>query len=54
VNDAILDARKRAAVEWFESLQGRIIAAFEALERRDDFVLAEPGAAAGAFVRTPW
>jgi coproporphyrinogen III oxidase len=54
VNDRILDARKRAAVEWFDALQGRIMAAFEALERRDDALLAEPGAAPGAFVRTPW
>jgi coproporphyrinogen III oxidase len=54
VSDTILDVRKRAAVEWFDALQERIMAAFEALERRDDVVLAEPGAAPGAFVRMPW
>jgi coproporphyrinogen III oxidase len=54
VSDTILDVRKRAAVEWFDALQERIMTAFEALERRDDVVLAEPGAAPGAFVRTPW
>ncbi len=54
LHDTILDVRKREAVEWFDSLQGRIVAAFEALERRDDAALAEPGAAAGRFTLTPW
>jgi coproporphyrinogen III oxidase len=49
-----LDDRKRAAAAWFDALQSRIIASFEALERRDDAVLAEAGAAAGRFVLTPW
>jgi coproporphyrinogen III oxidase len=54
VNDTILDVRKRAAVEWFDSLQKRIVEAFETLERRDDSILAEPGAAPGRFKLTPW
>ncbi len=54
LHDTILDVRKRAAVEWFDSLQGRIIAAFEALERRDDAAFAEPGAEPGRFTRTAW
>jgi coproporphyrinogen III oxidase len=41
-------------VEWFDALQGRIVAAFEALERRDDAVLAENGAAPGKFALKPW
>ncbi|MCI4677620.1 oxygen-dependent coproporphyrinogen oxidase [Rhodoblastus acidophilus] len=49
-----MDVRKRVAVEWFDALQSRIIAAFEALEQRDDAVLAEPGAAPGRFALTPW
>ena len=47
-----LETRKQGARDWFESLSGRIIAAFEALED------AAPGelyrGAAGRFVRTPW
>ncbi len=54
LHDTILDVRKRAAVEWFDALQARIVAAFEALERRDDVALAEPGAAPGRFTLTPW
>ncbi|WP_298426822.1 oxygen-dependent coproporphyrinogen oxidase [Rhodoblastus sp.] len=54
MNDTILDVRKRAAVEWFDSLQKRIVEAFETLERRDDSILAEPGAAPGRFKLTPW
>ena len=48
-----LDARKDAAREWFESLQGRIIDAFHALEdeARGPFAgRAEPG----RFVRKAW
>ena len=54
MNDTILDVRKRAAVEWFDSLQKRIVEAFETLERRDDSILAETGAAPGRFKLTPW
>ncbi|WP_298355091.1 oxygen-dependent coproporphyrinogen oxidase [Rhodoblastus sp.] len=54
LHDTILDVRKRAAVEWFDSLQGRIVSAFEALERREDAAFAEPGAEPGRFALTPW
>ncbi len=54
LHDTILDVRKRAAVEWFDSLQERIVAAFEALERREDAAFAEPGAEPGRFALTPW
>ena len=47
-----LPLRKEAAKAWFESLAGRIIAAFEALEAAAPAAL-YPGAA-GQFVRTPW
>lgn len=49
-----LEARKTAAAEWFLSLQSRIIASFEALERREDAVWADPDAAPGAFTLSPW
>jgi coproporphyrinogen III oxidase len=54
VTDTSPESRKRAAVEWFETLQRRIIESFEALERRADSVLAEPGAEPGAFALKPW
>ena len=54
LHDTILDVRKRAAAEWFDSLQERIVAAFEALERREDAAFAEPGAEPGRFALTPW
>ncbi len=54
MTDTSLEARKRAAVEWFEALQRRIVESFEALERRADSVLAEPGAEPGAFALKPW
>ena len=41
-------------MEWFEALQRRIVESFEALERRADSVLAEPGAEPGAFALKPW
>jgi coproporphyrinogen III oxidase len=47
-----LDQRKSEAAEWFSTLQGRIIAAFEALERRDGAF--EPDAEPGRFVLSPW
>ncbi len=40
------------ALAWFRSLQGRIIAAFEALEDEGGASLA--GGSPGRFVRTPW
>jgi coproporphyrinogen III oxidase len=49
-----LDRRKQAASVWFESLQQRIIASFEALERREDGVWAQEGAKPGAFALSPW
>jgi coproporphyrinogen III oxidase len=54
VTDSALEQRKQKAAEWFSALQLRIIAAFEALERRNDAVLAEKDAGPGAFVLTPW
>ncbi len=50
--DAALDARRAEARAWFEDLQGRIIAAFEALETEADPALYGPSPA--RFVRTPW
>jgi coproporphyrinogen III oxidase len=44
--------RKQAARDWFESLAGKIIAAFETLEREAPASL-YPGQP-GQFVRTPW
>ncbi|MEP9354050.1 oxygen-dependent coproporphyrinogen oxidase [Xanthobacter sp. KR7-65] len=51
-DDAVLDARRATARAWFEDLQGRIIAAFEALEDEADPALYD--GAAGRFARTPW
>ncbi len=50
--NALLDARRAEARAWFEDLQGRIIAAFEALEDAADPALYGPSPA--RFVRTPW
>ncbi|NMN57142.1 oxygen-dependent coproporphyrinogen oxidase [Xanthobacter autotrophicus] len=50
--NALLDARRAEARAWFEELQGRIIAAFEALEEAADPALYGPSPA--RFVRTPW
>ena len=50
--DALLDARRAEARAWFEDLQGRIIAAFEALEDAADPALYGPSPA--RFIRTPW
>jgi coproporphyrinogen III oxidase len=47
-----LDDRKKQARAWFEALQGRIIADFEALEDEAPASL-YPGVA-GRFARTPW
>jgi len=44
--------RQGRARQWFEALQGRIIAAFETLE--DEAPAALYGAAPGRFIRTPW
>src|SRR6202142_3413963 len=44
--------REQAARDWFESLAGKIIAAFESLEQQAPSSL-YPGAP-GQFVRTPW
>ncbi len=48
-----LEARKIAAREWFEALQLRICAAFEALEDAATGPFAE-ATAPGRFVLTPW
>ena len=50
--DPLLAARQAQARSWFEDLQSRIIAAFEALE--DEAAPALYGATSGRFVRTPW
>ncbi len=49
-----LEARKDAARAWFESLQLRIIAAFEALEDEAPGPFAQDADAPGRFVLTPW
>jgi coproporphyrinogen III oxidase len=49
-----LEARKTAAAEWFLALQSRIVGSFEALERREDAVWAEPDAAPGTFTLSRW
>jgi coproporphyrinogen III oxidase len=46
--------RKQAATEWFSALQARIVASFEALERREDFAPAQGDAAPGTFALSPW
>ncbi len=51
---ADLDARKAAARGWFEALQGRLIAALEALEEAGPAGSAEAPAAPGRFARQPW
>lgn len=50
--DPALADRQARARAWFEELQGRIIAAFEALE--DEAPQALFGPSAGRFTRTPW
>ena len=54
MREALLETRKRAAVEWFDKLQLKIIASFEALEREEDGVWAEGATAPGRFTLTPW
>ncbi len=49
-----LEARKDAARAWFESLQLRIIAAFEALENEASGPFAPDADAPGRFVLTAW
>ncbi|MBM3642545.1 MAG: coproporphyrinogen III oxidase, partial [Alphaproteobacteria bacterium] len=49
-----LEARKDAARAWFESLQLRIIAAFEALEDEAPGPFATGSDAPGRFVLTSW
>jgi coproporphyrinogen III oxidase len=49
-----LESRKQAASAWFETLQQRIIASFEALEQSAEAIWAEPGAAPGAFALSRW
>jgi coproporphyrinogen III oxidase len=49
-----IDQRKASARAWFETLQERLIAAMEQLERECDGPFAEPAAAPGRFERTPW
>jgi coproporphyrinogen III oxidase len=48
-----LEARKKSAREWFEALQLRICAAFEALEEEATGPFAEP-IPPGRFQLTPW
>ncbi|MDI4664320.1 oxygen-dependent coproporphyrinogen oxidase [Xanthobacter autotrophicus] len=50
--NAALEERRGRARSWFEDLQARIIAAFEALEDEADSALY--AGAPGRFVRTPW
>ncbi|MFG1350972.1 oxygen-dependent coproporphyrinogen oxidase [Xanthobacter autotrophicus] len=50
--EAILEERRGRARSWFEDLQGRIIAAFEALEDEADAALY--AGAPGRFARIPW
>ena len=52
-SDAILEARKTEARQWFEALQGRLIAAFEAMEDAGPSWPEAPNAA-GRFTREPW
>ena len=49
-----LDSRKAEARAWFESLQSRLIAAFEALERAGPAGSDEAPAEPGRFLRKPW
>ena len=49
---ADMEIRKQQARAWFETLQGRIMVAFETLERNAPAAL-YPGEA-GHFERTPW
>jgi coproporphyrinogen III oxidase len=49
-----LDGRKAEARAWFEALQGRLIAAFEALEGAGPPGSPEAPAAPGRFARRPW
>ena len=49
-----LDDRKGAARAWFESLQAKLIAAFESLEDAGPGGSAEAPAEPGRFVRKPW
>jgi coproporphyrinogen III oxidase len=51
---ADLEARKAAAASWFAALQGRLVAAFEAIEAKAEGPFAAPDMAAGRFVLTPW
>ncbi|MDB5569319.1 MAG: hemF [Hyphomicrobiales bacterium] len=55
-HERALEARKQTARAWFEALQGRIIAAFEALEDEcaGPFDPEAPAGAPGRFVRKPW
>ena len=58
--DTDIDARKTAARAWFESLQNRLIVAFEALEdagspsSKGSAGFDQAPADAGRFVRRPW
>lgn len=52
--DDTLERRKAAVKAWFESLQERIIAAFEALEREAPGPFAPGAAKPGRFELSPW
>ena len=47
-------ARRSAAQAWFETLQERLVAAFEALEQEAPGPFARDGMAAGRFTLEPW
>lgn len=49
-----LAARQKQAQDWFEALQARIIAAFEALEAEATGPFAQADAAPGRFTLEPW
>ncbi len=52
--EEVLERRKAAAREWFEALQLRIIAAFEALEDEATGPFAPEATAPGRFTLSPW
>jgi coproporphyrinogen III oxidase len=54
MTDSVLEARKSEARGWFESLQDRLIAAIEELERECPGPFDAAARAPGRFVLTPW
>ena len=49
-----IESRKSSARAWFEALQGKLIAAFEALEDAAQGPFARDGSPPGRFERKPW